>query len=54
MAKICFTEFKQIHFKDLFPNLILDIIEYLTGYSIAEALRIEKELKEQRESATDP
>ena len=40
------NEFKMIKFRCKFPDLISDIIEYLTGFSIKNKLRIEREIRE--------
>lgn len=44
LVKLTLNEFKQLDFDEpIFPGIIHDLIEYLTGYSIREYARVQKE-----------
>lgn len=43
---INFKEFLQIKWQNDFPTLIVDLIEYLTGFSIHNCVLIRKEAEE--------
>ena len=43
MVKLNLNEFKQIDFEPYFPWIVIDFVEYLTGYRIAEYDRIQRE-----------
>ena len=43
------SDFKKIIFKNKFPNLVCDIIKYLTNYSIRQYFIIKREKDEYAE-----
>ena len=43
IVKLTLNDFKQLDFEPIFPGIIHDLIEYLTGYSIREYIRIKEE-----------
>lgn len=43
-VKISFQEFKRIEFEPFeLPSVVIDLVEYLTGYSIMEFARVQSE-----------
>ena len=42
LPKLTQADFSKIRFSHEFPCVIVDLIEYLTGYSISEYERIQK------------
>jgi hypothetical protein len=42
LLKLTFADFSKIQFANEFPCVVVDLIEYLTGYSIPEYERIQR------------